>query len=142
VNYNQRTQEEIELTNFYLDKWDKILYSTKPVDRSKAEQAVFDAYQSLGMSPPEIFFLTSPSPSESLRLNSLMPNDPGSFLCLKGDLDRAFLEVLKEKSMESSTNLSLSINNYLWTFNYSNKGEMFENLCCILYEPAIYSDPI
>ncbi len=38
----------------YIDKWDKILFSTKPVDRDKATKAVIDAYSAIDLPPPEI----------------------------------------------------------------------------------------
>jgi fibrillarin-like rRNA methylase len=97
VNYNQRTQGEIDLTNFYLEKWDKILYSTQPVDRAKAEKAILDAYHYLGLSAPKIYFLTSPSPEQCSTLKTIFSNSVCYFVELKSDLMAKLVEALKDK---------------------------------------------
>jgi hypothetical protein len=133
-HYNLRTQEEINLTNFYLDKWDKILYSTQPVDRFKAEQAVVDAYLHLGLSVPEICFLTSPSPAQVSFLNSVMPGDVEEFIPLKLEIINKLVEKCKSKPCKANTNLHA----FFQDFDISNKGEVFDKLCNILYDEAIY----
>jgi hypothetical protein len=137
VNYNQRTQEEIDLTNFYLDKWDKILYSTQPVDRAKAEKAILDAYRHLGMSAPEIYFLTSPSPEQCSILKIDFPDNIHHFVELKRDLIAKLVETLKGKPHVENADLYLLYNDYR-KFNIYSKGEMFENLCSVLYGETIY----
>jgi hypothetical protein len=137
VNYNQRTQEEIELTNFYLDKWDKILYSTQPVDRAKAEKAIVDAYHHLGLSAPEIYFLTSPSPEQCSDLKTIFSNSVNYFVELKSDLIAKLVEALKDKPHIENTALSLLYYDYR-IFDIFSKGDMFEKLCSILYAETIY----
>jgi hypothetical protein len=137
VNYNQRTQEEIDLTNFYLDKWDKILYSTQPVDKSKAEKAILDAYHHLGLSAPEIYFLTSPSPEQCANLKTTFPDNVHDFVELKRDLIAKLVGTLKGKPHVENADLYLLYNDYR-KFNIYSKGEMFENLCSVLYGETIY----
>jgi hypothetical protein len=137
VNYNKRTQEEIDLTNFYLDKWDKILYSTQPVDRAKAEAAVLNAYHHIGMPTPEIYFLTSPSRTQMSTLSSMTPEEGGYFLDLKDTLQVKLLNVFKNIKLNIFTNLLLAGNDFL-LFDPSNKGIKFEKLCAILYEEYIW----
>ena len=147
ANYNQRTPEEIRLTNFHIDKWDKILYSTQPIDRSKAEAAVINAYHHIGMSPPEIYFLTSPSRSQCLALSSIMPDDIGWFLALKQRLERQMIEdwgkeipyifpipnyvngifIVKNSNLDDDLHL----------FDYYTRGEKFSELCSIVYSPDL-----
>jgi hypothetical protein len=130
VNYNQRTQEEIDLTNFYFDKWDKIIYSTQPVDRSKAEKAVLDAYRHIGLSIPEILFLTSPSPAQVSLLRS---KNRGGTIALKCCL----VDRLSEIIQRNATRLNLLPNVKLPTL--SARGEKFQDLCNVLYESEIYN---
>jgi hypothetical protein len=54
-------QDYRKIVDRYIEKWDKILFSTQPVDRDKATKAVIDAYKAIDLPPPEIFFLSSPS---------------------------------------------------------------------------------
>lgn len=136
VNYNQRTQEEIDLTNFYLDKWDKILYSTQPVDRAKAEKAILDAYHHLGLSAPVMHFLTSPSPEQCSILKATFPNNVHDFVELKRDLIAKLVKVLKDKPHVENADLYLLYNECL-SFDISIKGEMFEKLCSVLYSETI-----
>jgi hypothetical protein len=137
VNYNQRTQEEIDLTNFYLEKWDKILYSTQPVDRAKAEKAILDAYHYLGLSTPEICFLTSPSSEQCSTLKTTFPDNVHDFVALKGDLIAKLVEVLKDEPHLDNADLYLLYNDCR-IFDISSKGEMFDNLCSVLYGGTIY----
>ncbi len=137
VNYNQRTQEEIDLTNFYLDKWDKILYSTQPVDRAKAEKAILDAYHYVGLSSPKIYFLTSPSPEQCSNLKSTFPDHVHSFVELKRDLIAELAKLLEEKPHIENVDLYLLYNDAS-KFDISQKGEKFEKFCSILYGETIY----
>lgn len=138
VNYYQRTQEEIDLTNFYLDKWDKILYSTQPVDRSKAEKAIVNAYHYLGLSAPEIYFLTSPSPEQCSNLKKTFPDNVHHFVELKRDLRAKLVEELKDKPHIENADLYLLYDNYR-VFNISQRGEIFNTLCGVLYGETIYN---
>ncbi len=137
VNYNQRTQAEIDLTNFYLDKWDKILYSTQPVDRAKAEKAVLAAYHHLGLSAPEICFLTSPSPEQCATLKATFPSSVDYFVELKHDLIAKLVEELKDKPHIKNADL-YSLYDNCRIFDIFSKGEMFEKLCSVLYGETIY----
>jgi hypothetical protein len=60
------TSEEISLAKSYMDKWDKIVFSTQPIDRDRASAAVKNAYKLLDLTVPELFFLPSPPTDFSL----------------------------------------------------------------------------
>jgi hypothetical protein len=49
------TPEEISLAISYMDKWDKIVFSTQPIDRERATKAVKDAYKFLKLPAPKLF---------------------------------------------------------------------------------------
>jgi hypothetical protein len=137
VNYYQRTQEQIDLTNFYLDKWDKILYSTQPVDQAKAEKAILDAYHHLGLSAPKIYFLTSPSSDQCCNLKKFFSNSGDDFVELKRDLIAKLVEALKDKPHIENADLSLLYSDYR-IFDIFSKGDIFEELCSVLYAETIY----
>jgi hypothetical protein len=141
VNYSQRTEEQIALTNFYLNKWDEIIYSTQPVDRLQAERAVVNAYQRFGLSAPKILFLTSPSSQQVSVLNSILPSDIGDFLSLKGELIDKMLEGWKAKPLASDEELYLLYSDCR-KFSPSNRGGLFEKLCDLLYENTIYGSDL
>jgi hypothetical protein len=50
-----------QIIDRYIEKWDKILFSTQPINRDKATKAIIDAYKAIDLAPPEIYFLSSPS---------------------------------------------------------------------------------
>jgi hypothetical protein len=60
------TPEEISLAKSYMDKWDKIVFSTQPIDRDKAAKAIKNAYKFLKLPAPELFFCSSPPTDFSL----------------------------------------------------------------------------
>jgi hypothetical protein len=55
-------QDYKKIVDRYIEKWDRILFSTQPVDREKATKAVIDAYKAIDLPPPEIFFLSRMTP--------------------------------------------------------------------------------
>jgi hypothetical protein len=134
VNYNQRTQEEIDLTNFYLDKWDKILYSTQPVDRAKAEKSILGAYHHIGLSAPEILFLTSPSPAQvSLLISKLKSKNRRGTIALKRWLIDRLAGIVQRN------NIRLDLLSKMRVPTLSFRGEKIQDLCNVLYESEIYN---
>jgi hypothetical protein len=75
TNNYQQISEYKNLIDRYIDKWDKILFSTQPVDREKATKAVINAYSAIDLPSPEIFFLSSPSLEQSEIFNLVADKD-------------------------------------------------------------------
>jgi hypothetical protein len=128
-------QEYKNIIDRYIDKWDKILFSTQPVDREKATKAVIDAYSAIDMPPPEIFFLSSPSLEQNSFFHSVSYDDnpyPIRVKCLMYDKIIATLQKAPVKNIDLDPRLALD-NLELYT-----RGEIFERLCSILYEQHIY----
>ena len=120
----------------YIDKWDKILFSTEPVDRAKATKAVIDAYNSIDLPPPEIFFLSSPSLEQNSFFHSISHDDnpsPIRVKCLMYAKIMAILETTPVKDINLNSILTLD------NLEFYTRGEIFEDLCGMLYEPHIYN---
>jgi hypothetical protein len=134
TNNNQQMQDYKKIVDRYIEKWDKILFSTQPVDRDKATKAVIDAYKAIDLPPPEIFFLSSPSLEQNSFFYSISHDDnpwPIRVKCLIYDKLRA---ILKEISVE---NIDLDPRFTLDNLEFFTRGEIFEELCSILYEKYI-----
>lgn len=54
------TPEQEALIPVYLEKWRKIAFSTEPIDKEKAAEAVKEAYTLIGRKEPKILFCKSP----------------------------------------------------------------------------------
>ena len=54
------TVEQEKLGLRYKEKWDAILFSTKPIDREKSLQAIYQARDVLNLSRPKVIFCQSP----------------------------------------------------------------------------------
>lgn len=50
------TPEQEALIPFYREKWCQIMYSTEPIDREKAADAVKEAYLTIDEKEPKIIF--------------------------------------------------------------------------------------
>lgn len=61
------TQEQIDLMPVYRDKWIDIGFSTEPLNFEKAKEALCLAYESAGLSPPNVF-LTADSPMDAISV--------------------------------------------------------------------------
>lgn len=60
------TPEQEALISVYDEKWRQIMYSTEPIDREKAAEAVKEAYLAIDEKEPEIRFWGSPYEAASL----------------------------------------------------------------------------
>jgi hypothetical protein len=69
--YSDWDQQKISCANFYLQKWDKIVFSTQLVSREAAVNAVINAYNLVGISSPKVYFMSSTSFVQSLVLKSI-----------------------------------------------------------------------
>ena len=127
-----------QIVDQYIQKWDKILFSTQPVDRNKATKAVVDAYKAIDLPPPEIFFLSSPSLEQNLNFVSLSGSKERCPIRLKSPLiDR--LSVILNEQLIDETNLEprLALKND-WSFG-DTRGGIFKRLCDVLYEEHVYN---
>ena len=122
-----------QIVDRYIQKWDKILFSTQLVDRNKATKAVIDAYKAINLPPPEIFFLSSPSLEQNLNFVSLSGDKERYPIRLKSLLNDRLSVTLNEQLIDE-TNLDprLTLKNR-WS-SRDNRGQIFEGLCDILYE--------
>jgi hypothetical protein len=126
--------EKEQLIDRYIDKWDKIVFSTKPVDRTKAEASIINAYSCINLPPPAIYFLTSPSLEQCSIFDSIDYEDVIDILKLKDELIKKITvdrKIIRETITDGLRNISIFD-------EIENRGEKFENLCDILYEPYIY----
>jgi hypothetical protein len=92
------TLEEISLAKSYMDKWDKIVFSTQPIDRDRAAVVVKNAYKLIELPMPKLFFLPSPPTDFSLFEN------PGidEFLSLKRSLHEKLLSEIEKRTGKAS----------------------------------------
>jgi hypothetical protein len=107
-----------DIVKLYWEKWNKILFSTQPIDRKKSEKAVKEAYQFNRIESPEIYFFESPLASESLFISKYSLYEEVHVIksCLKGRL-----------------RFSLPIDRYF------ESDKIFETLCKIIYQDTLYS---
>jgi hypothetical protein len=127
-----------KIVDRYIDKWDKILFSTQPVDRDKATKAVIDAYGEIGLPPPEIFFLSSPSLEQNLNFVSVSGDKQRDPIRLKSILIDKLLKFLNTQAIDE-TNLDhrLMLEN-AW-ISANARGEIFGKACNTLYEQHVYN---
>ncbi len=73
------TKEQEKLILSYLEKWQKLVFITGKIDKFKAECAVKDAYNLIGIEEPEIIFCQSPKEALNTLINQSpyrLENDP------------------------------------------------------------------
>lgn len=63
------TPEQEDLIRVYEDKWWEIMYSTEPIDREKAAEAVKEAYLAVDEKEPEVIFCDSPYEAANLLMS-------------------------------------------------------------------------
>ncbi|AFZ10076.1 hypothetical protein Osc7112_5869 [Oscillatoria nigro-viridis PCC 7112] len=63
------TPEQEDLMLVYNEKWCEIMYSTEPIDREKAAEAVKQAYLAIDEKEPEIIFCGSPYEAANLLMS-------------------------------------------------------------------------
>lgn len=59
-NFEQLTAEQIKTILVHIEKWKKISFSTKRLDREQAEKVVNSIYEMLGYKSPNVLFFDSP----------------------------------------------------------------------------------
>jgi hypothetical protein len=121
----------------YIDKWDKILFSTQPVDRDKATKAVIDAYSAIDLPTPEIFFLSSPSLEQNLNFVSLSGDKQRYPIRVKTTLVDRICEILNSSKLLAEVDSCLELLDSSRDFDYL-RGEIFGEICSILYNQHVY----
>jgi hypothetical protein len=112
----------------YIEKWDKIIFSTKPVVRAKAEAAIIKSYSCIDLPFPKIYFFTSPSLEQCSIFDSIDYDYVRSFLYLKDELIKR-IAIEREIVLETITSGLRDISRF---DEAGNRGEKFEKLCDIM----------
>jgi hypothetical protein len=106
------TIEDKNIINDYTSRWDKIIFSTKPVDREKERAAVLNAYNLAGSIPtsgsmfaPDIYFLTSTSPEQGLLLKYIWSSSREYFGLKNRLLDGLSINKNKQQIIDRFPNL-------------------------------------
>jgi hypothetical protein len=134
---NKQIHEYRQIIDRYIEKWDKILFSTQPVDRDKATKAVIDAYKAIDLSPPEIFFLSSPSLEQNLNFISLSGEKERYPIQAKSILVNKIFKILDTTKLIDEVNLHPGLLEDSRDFDYL-RGEIYGKVCNILYEQHVY----
>jgi hypothetical protein len=82
-------KKEVDLAEFYIEKWEKILFSTHPIDKGKASAAVKSAYLILKLPIPEIIFLPSPCIDTDIHKSLYLSKYIFPRSCLKDNLRKS-----------------------------------------------------
>jgi hypothetical protein len=131
--HNEHT-ENINIIDNYVRKWDATVFSTKPINREKTKTSILNAYNIAGKFTPDIYFLTSTSPQQSLILKRIL-SKTGSYFILK----RTLLDILQVGIQRTKSNANKFSELFLAEIPYiSARSEKFEKVCNLLYEPNIY----
>jgi hypothetical protein len=131
-------QEYKDIIDRYIDKWDKIIFSTQPVDREKATKAVVDAYRAIDLPPPEIFFLSSPSLEQNLNFVSLSDDKERYPIRVKSTLVDRICEILNSSKFLAEVDSCSELLDSSRDSDYL-RGEIFGEICNILYNQHVYN---
>jgi hypothetical protein len=131
--YSDWNQQKISCANFYLQKWDEIIFSTQPVIYEAAVNAVIDAYNLVGISSPKVYFMSSTSFVQSLVLKSI---NWDSNLLLKRKLENMVSKSIGEHHLKNKFYLDLPL--ALKNPGVSDREEKFKKICSTIYEEYIY----
>jgi hypothetical protein len=123
------TNEEISLAKHYIDKWNKILFSTQSIQKETATLVVNNAYNLLDLPSPNLIFL----PSSSIDYSLLTTLNLSEYICPKQWLKEKLLESIWEKSHELYFSRPYGGNKY-YIFD---RTEQFRCLCRKIYSESI-----
>jgi hypothetical protein len=126
------TREELILAESYIDKWEKILSSTHPIKKKKAEAAIIDAYKLLSLPTPNIIFLSSPYVDSSI----LTPLNLSRYVLPKSELKDRLRESIWDKTDTVYFNKPDGQSKYI----HLDRSEIFQYLCEIIYADSVLSD--
>ena len=126
------TLEQEKLGLRYKEKWDAMLFSTKPINRKKSLQAIYQARDVLNLSRPEVIFCQSPLEA----LNFIAENE-------------LYTSYFSHWVFEIRTKLGYSVNKktYPRVYRWSRPSKIFtdqelnyEDFCDIVFSPLLESD--
>ena len=126
------TLEQEKLGLRYKEKWDAMLFSTKPINREKSLQAIYQARDVLNLSRPEVIFCQSPLEA----LNFIAENE-------------LYTSYFSHWVFEIRTKLGYSVNKktYPRVYRWSRPSKIFtdqelnyEDFCDIVFSPLLESD--
>ena len=134
-NENQPNLYNENVINTYIEKWDNVIFSTKPVHQKRAKEAILTAYNIAGNRfIPDIYFLTSTSPEQNLALKRIL-SEKASYFSLKSNL----LDILLIGMQRTKNNNEKFLELFSVERPYvSVRSEKFSKVCNLLYEPYIY----
>jgi hypothetical protein len=142
-NKDRLSLEELDIVDTYITKWDNILFSTTPVDRKKAKEAILNAYDLAGsifdlgrVATPDIYFLSSTSPEQCLFIEYIRSTGIGYFSLKDRLLNGLSIEI--EKNKKKSTSQFVNFFRSGVPFISSRSGK-FRDLCNLLYEAGIHN---
>ncbi len=125
------THKELFLAESYIQKWDKILFSTNSIEKEKAKIAINNTYELLNLKLPNLVFIPSPSVD--------------SFLLASLDLSECILPKsrLKDKLRESiwikTDELYFDKPDGQSKYSHLDRSEIFRYLCEIIYSKSALS---
>jgi hypothetical protein len=141
-NKYRLSAKERDIIDTYISKWDNILFSTTPVDRKKAKEAILNAYNLAGtvfnlgkVATPDIYFLTSTSPDQRSFIEYIRSNGIRYFSLKDRLLNGLSIEIDKNKQKTISQFVNLFQSGVPFI---SSRSEKFCDLCNLLYEAEIH----
>ncbi len=125
------TRKELILAESYIQKWDRIMFSTHPIEKEKARIAINNAYRLLDLPCPNLIFLSSPLVDSSLLISLNLSN---CFLP-KSRLKDNLRESIWNKTDEVYFNKPDGQSKY----SHLDRSEIFRYLCEIIYADSALS---
>ena len=125
------TVEQKKLGLHYKEKWDAMLFSTKPINREKSLQAIYQARDVLNLDRPKVIFCQSPLEA----VNIIVENE----LHLEFSIDWVFDLYIK---LGHSVNRRKFPRSYRWHNRHSifvNEPFNYEDFCEIVFSPFFES---
>lgn len=95
---NLLTPEQEALIPEYQEKWQKIAFSTEPIDKEKAEAAVKNAYAVMKKKAPKIIFIRSPKEALALKADKVKSAESPNLPPVTPQIFMFVLRILQEIS--------------------------------------------
>lgn len=125
------TNQELVLAESYIQKWERILFSTHSIEKKKAETAIINAYKLLDLPHPNLVFLPSPCVDASFLLSLNLSN------CIlpKSILKDRLRESIWDRTDEIYFNKPDGQSKYI----HLDRSEIFRYLCETIYSESALS---
>lgn len=126
-------EQQKKLCYYFIQKWQKTLFSTQPVNQENAKQAIHEAYQILNLPKPKIIFCQRDY--DIFHFISIADLIPDNYINLYSDL--------VEKLLESFSLGDIILQTYLENPGLSSSffelNDSFENICYEVFK-TIYDN--